>query len=495
MSDRDPPPAGDAAGGYRPISGWAIAGFGLALLSAAGIGVFAVVALVSGVPLLFDSTLGSLLLLAVAAFSLSLIGWVLITRDENLRAGLSLARWGMFVSALFGLGYLSWSMAKELAVHHESRGFTDEWLDRLKHNPPRSVGGCIAFWQTLPPNGRDPKFPLHDPRFVKQLDGQPASLQGKLIEHVYAPYAFGATKQQRALYPLFCQHDLVELLSQAGEKAQIEATGLRSWIYRGKTQGGFLVEQNYEITTPEGTFPAVVSALSSDTPDGRLWQVLLGGTMLESGRARQLTPLGQNVQALRLDSRQFVRDWVRKLSQGLREEAFLDTLPAKERPALRSALQKGLIGAEDPEAVRKQLLPGFAKFVFGQLVKDDRLTADPSVRPGVGKAVRLLFVAVQPTGYWLSIARNDTRIASPWEIAPDSTGGAEAVFWQPFTLQMQPDLFCEGMIRVISGEPALVAALKPGAEPLNLSMAQLPLRWRIGQMELIFGTIVPPEEK
>lgn len=502
MSDRDPPPAGDNAGdvvgAYRPISGWAIAGFGLALLSAAGIGIFAVVALFSGIPLLFDSTLGGLLLLALLAFGLSLVGWVQITRDENIHAGLPLARGGMMLSALFGLGYLSWSTAKELAVGQESRAVTDEWLDRLKHNRSGAIDGYLAFWQMLPPEGRPPKLPLHDPRFEKQLRDQPA-LSKSLVDYVHIHHAFGASEQRRALYPVFCDHDLVELLSQAGDLAKIEATGLRSWTYRGKTRGGFHVEQNYEITTPEGTFPAVVSVLSSDTPAGRLWQVLLGGTMLERGRQRQLTPLGQNVQALRLDSREFARDWVRKLSQPLREEAFLDTLPPQQRPALRLVIQKNQIDVTTPESDRARLLPGFAGFATGVLVHDEGLMADPSVRAAFGKEVRGSFAPGEPTNLWIingpTIAENDTRIASRWRLSPDNNGTLEAVFWQPFTLQVSPDLFCEGMIRVASGDPALVTALSPGAGPVNLPVAQRPLRWRIAGVDLTLGTIVAREGK
>jgi hypothetical protein len=502
MSDRDPPPAGNdpvsAGGTYRPISGWAIAGFGLALLSAAGIGLFAVVALSSGIPLLFDSTLGGLLLLAFAAFGLSLVAWVQVSRDEHLRAGLSLARWGMMLSALFGLGYLSWSTAKELAVGQESRGFTDEWLNQLRHNRPGSLDGFLAFWQILPPDGRPPRFPLHDPRFEKQLRDQ-AGLSQPLIDYVRTHHAYGASERQRALYPVFCHHDLVELLSQAGEQAKIEAAGLRSWTYRGKTQGGFLVEQNYQITTNEGTFPVVVSALSSDTPDGRLWQVLLGGTSLELGRQLRLTPLGQNVQALRLDSREFARDWVRKLSRAMREEAFLDTLTAKQRLALREVIQKEQINVTTPEAERARLLPGFASFAAGELVHDGALLADPSVRAAFGKQVRGLFGPGEPTNLWIiaspTVAENDTRIASPWQISKDNNGIPEAVFWQPFTLQLPPELFCEGMIRVVSTEPGLVASLNPGADPVNLPVAQRSLRWRIGGVELTFGTIVAREGK
>ena len=104
--------------------------------------------------------------------------------------------------------------------------------------------------------------------------------------------------------------------------------------------------------------------------------------------------------ALRLDSREFARDWVRKLSQGQREDAFLDTQSAGSRPALRkvvqtapavsaagmvaghaTALASGLPALTDSEAARLLWLPDFAPFTSGACVYDKALVADPSIQP------------------------------------------------------------------------------------------------------------------
>jgi hypothetical protein len=499
---------------YRPLSGWAIAGFGLAVLAALGIGLFAGVALGSGVPLLFDSTLFVLLALALAGFVLSLAGWVRIARAEGVRAGLGLARWGMLLSAFFGLGYLTWSVAKELAVNHESRAFTDAWLDRLRRCKSGSLDEYLAFAFLLAPEGRPPQLPIHDPLFEKQLRDRPALAQ-QLADYVNAHHAFGAGAQQRGLFPAFGTHDLVQLVSLAGSQAKIEPTGLRSWTYRGRARGGFHVEQSYEITTPEGTFPAVVAVLSSDTAEGRLWQVLFEGTELETGRQMRLTPLGENVLALRRDSREFARDWVRKLSQGLREEAFLDTLPARERPALRAKLRlyrpalaasaiaapasgpflpslPVLASAETPPALS---LPGFAAYAGGGLVHDATVLADPSVKATIGTASRRLFRPVVPASVsWPMIAGDEVRLITPWQAA-NETG--EAIFWQPFGLPIPPELFCEGMIALASSDAAILAALS-GPSPDRLAplpTAQRPLRWRVVRVDVMLGTILGQQER
>ncbi|OAI48101.1 hypothetical protein AYO44_07880 [Planctomycetaceae bacterium SCGC AG-212-F19] len=510
MSDPSPPSAAAGDTAYIPISGWAIAGFGLAVLSALGISLFASVALVSGVPLQLDTLLGMLLLIALLAFALSLTAWRQVARDPGIRTGLRLARAGMLLSALFGLGYFSWSVAKDAAVGHDSRSFTDAWLERLKHSPPGSVDAYVAFWHMLPVEGRPAHLPLHDPRFEKQLRAQPEQA-GQLRKYINVHHTYGASAQQPALFPLFCDDDLIQLLSRAGPEARIEPAGLRTWSYRGKRVGGFHVEQTYLITTPEGKFPAVVAALSTDTDEGRLWQVLMEGTGVEFGRRVQWTPLGENVMALRQDSREFARDWVRKLSQGMREEAFLDTLPPADRLAMRSQIRvcrlgsavsilastgpfpSGLPVLADPELARG-LLPGWSAYASGGLLVTDDLLADPTVRLAVAEQAKALFRPVHPTAVsWPSIPAGDTRLASPWQTSKGPT--PELIFLQPFGLRVAADVFCEGMIRVATSEPALLGALQPGATAVNLPPAQRPLRWRIQRVDLAAGTIVARDEK
>src|SRR5437879_4994402 len=84
---------------YRPVSGLAVAGFGVALLAALIIGGMAAASLWTGKPAL--SVAG--LIFAAIGFALSLAGFLRVRASEGTRAGLGLAQAGLALSALFGL--------------------------------------------------------------------------------------------------------------------------------------------------------------------------------------------------------------------------------------------------------------------------------------------------------------------------------------------------------------------------------------------------------
>jgi len=482
-----PPAAIDEAAGYQPFSALVLAGFGLAVLCAAALAVMAGVALATGIPLLLDPVVLGLPLLA---FGLCLGGRVQVLRSEGTRAGLALARWGMIISALTGGGYWGWHLGKGLAVEREARAFADGWLAQLRGARPEALESYVAFAGTQAPDRADPRWPLLDPKFVAALRDQPARL-AQLRDYIHLRYAFGG--EGVAPYPGFLGHELPQLLAAAGPSAAITPRGLRSWTYLGRAAGGYQVELNYQIDTPEGRTNALITVLSSTSAQGRQWQVLLDGTTLEPAQLRQPTPLGETRQALRLDSREFARDWMRKLSSGLREEAFLDTLPPAQRPALRQRLTAaryaGLLAPAlaDPETMRCLLLPGFAEFAAGRLCSTTALVADPEIAPAVKQYVTDLFrPARRAELFWPSVAHEDWQHSSPW--TSDAAAGT-ATFRQPYTLRMPPSYYCEGGILVATSDPALRTALTTG-DAVPLPVAQRPLRWRIAGMDVAFGTIV-----
>lgn len=494
---------------YRPLSGPAVAGFGLAILYTLGMAVLAGVALYTGVPMLLDQLA---VLWPVGAFVLSLAGWLQINRSEGTRAGLPLARWGMLLSAIVGLCYLSWRIAKEQAVKAEAQSFTDEWLDRLRRSQPYTLDSYVAFWNILDPDRRDPRFPLADARYEEQLRQRPAGLD-ELAQYVKVRYVFGGG-DQGSKYQRLINHDLFALISPVGKNARCEAKGIRSWTYLGTKQGGYQVDLNYDIVTPEGTFPAVISVLSSEgsKDEGRVWQVLLEGTGLAPPGERKLSALGANVMALRLDSREFARDWVRKLGQGHRDEAFLDTRPPAERPVLRQlaqagpvtasaagaangapALWGGLVSLADAEAARVSFLPEFARFRGGDLVNDQGLVADPSIKPIIGAGMRAMYRPWPQGSLPLPlVAENGTQLTSPWRA---DEARQEIVFLQPFGGRLLSNHVCEGFIWVVSSDPAVSAAVSdPAASPVSLPLGQRPLRWRIVRVELTVGSVLSPRD-
>jgi hypothetical protein len=494
---------------YRPLSGLAIAGFGLAVLYALGMTVLAVVALATGVPMLLDQMA---IVWPVGAFAVSAAGWLQINRSEGTRAGLALARWGMLLSAVVGLCYLSWRVAKEQAVKAEAQSFADDWLARLRVFSSHDVDRYVAFWETLDPDRRDPRFPLTDPRFQEQLR-QSASAVNELKEYVNVRYVFGGG-DQGSRYQRFLDHELIQLMSQRGNE-EFKTEGIRSWTYLGTAQGGYQVDLNYRITTVEGSFPAVISVLSSEDPKGagRQWQVLLEGTSLAPPAERQLSPAGKEIMALRLDSREFARDWARKLSQGLREEAFLDTRPPESRRALRALIQTGppvtavavaalgpagllcrLQPLTDAEAARLLHLPDFAGFTAGALVNDDTLQADPSIKPGLAANMKVMY-RPWPKGTVpsLVVADDGTHLTSRCQLQGD--GHAEVVFFQPFGIRFPSNHTCAGVIRVVLTDSNVLKALNtPAPSPVSLPIGQRGLRWRIAGIDLLVGSALAPKD-
>src|SRR5262249_31610009 len=99
-----PEPAG-AETGYRPLSGLAIAGFALAILYALVVLVSTVVGLIQGLGFFLPN---ELLLAPIAGAILCFLGQRQIRRSEGTKAGLALARWGLWLSVFTGLGYFSY---------------------------------------------------------------------------------------------------------------------------------------------------------------------------------------------------------------------------------------------------------------------------------------------------------------------------------------------------------------------------------------------------
>jgi hypothetical protein len=502
---------------YRPLSGLAIAGFGLAVLYTLGMTIFAVVALATGVPMLLDQMA---IVWPVGAFALSAAGCVQINRSEGTRAGLALARWGMLLSAIVGLCYGSWRIAKEQAVKAEAQSFAEQWLTRLRASSPYSLDSYVAFWQILDPDRRDPRFPLTDLAFEERLRQRPAGVD-ELTEYVKVRYVFGGSEQGSRYQP-FIDHELIRLIAEAREarvpsarEAQFQSRGVRSWTYLGGKRGGYRVDLNYHITTVEGTFPAVISVLSSEgKEEGRQWQVLLDGTGLAPPEEWHLSALGKNVSELRRGSREFARDWVRKLSQGHREEAFLDSLPPGSRPASRklvqtapvasaagmaarpSALAAGLPALTDPEAARLLWLPSFAPFSAGACVYDQPLVADPSIQPMIRAGMHAMYRPVPPGSFPAPlVAEPGTQLLSPWHLEENVPGLDDVVFRQPFGVRLLSNHVCQGFICVASSDPAVTAGVSgPTPSPVPLPAGQQPLRWRIKRMELTVGSVLAPKE-
>jgi len=558
---------------YRPLSGLAVAGLGLALLYSLGLLIVTARALSTGVPLQLHP---ASLVLPLTAAALSVAGWVQISRSEGTRSGLKLAQWGLGLSALFGLGSLVSNWAREYALWLEVTPVTNSWLEDLRQGKHRPLDLSIAFWNTLETDRRALPKELVDPEFARFLEKQqqedPQSLELlqtqlkarqfdandpvfqplrqkqpqvfdllkdflALREHLSRqgnydlnntdfqklllerPRLFALVQEsfhrryftevnQRGKLPYFLDHDLVQLVRHAGEDATIEAVSLRKWDYE---RSGYVVEVNYRITTPEGVFEAVVAlgGREGQGGEGRQWQVLLQGTGFLPPSPQKLTPLGRGVLKLRNESREFSREWARKLGQARMEDVYLDTRPELGLRALGrqapvrgvvavvgagAASWSGVVGAVplgDPDLVRRALLPGYADFLAGKLVRAADLmtptdmTSDAileEVRSPFGRQgkppVAFLQVAEQPFGLFLS----------PWR--KEQT---EVVFLQPFDLRLG-SYRCEGFLEVASHDPELLQWFNQSkaGNPGELGESAGPGRWRITSMDVTRGFAAAP---
>jgi hypothetical protein len=404
------------------------------------------------------------------------------------------------------------------------------------------AAGILAFGCTLDPSRPDPELPLQDPKFEERLRSKPPERE-KLSQYIKLRYGLGGSEDA---LPAFQNSDLVELVSHAGKQAQFEARGLRSWTYRaGKTDSGYLVELNYLITTPEGTFPAVISVLSSEA-QGRQWQVLIRAvdqgrlpTYLDQGplgSKRQLNKSGENILSLRVSSRSFCQVWVHKLSkiapgtplgEMMREQAFLQTMPPADdigplqflhhgSRALAAAsattspaggmgpLLVSLPPVTDPEACRWHFVPGFAAFGSGALVKSDDMLADETVKPIITEYVQAFFLAapkwditkVPPP----EVAGDAFYLTGRWQtVAPTGDQRGEVVFLQPFTVEFRRgknNYRGDGVIRVSSDHPPLfLAATQPNTNPMSAITVGNATRWQIKSIELTVGSVEAATDK
>ncbi|MCS6850146.1 MAG: DUF4190 domain-containing protein [Gemmataceae bacterium] len=397
-----PPPSGSKAStSYRPVSAWAVTGFGFSLLFALIVFLGIGTALATGQPFVAYGTL----LLGVAGLAISLVARGQIRASEGTRAGDGLAIAGFWLALVPGLLYLAYLLGIELAIRSQAREFTDAWWQRL-----RQGDAYAAFVLTQPPDQRIGDNPRDERRLLARYGLGPRGDKGPL--------------------PLFLELDVVRIMLQAGHDAQVEPLGTRRWQY---VEGGYLVEQTYRIRTPEALCEVVLPVFGSDSAqarpeyEGRPWHVVL----LEppAFRVLEMTSLGAEMAARRQEAERFAAEWTRKLNQRAWPEAYRDTcepsrrMPLDQEHAARSlaavfaASPHSLLAAGllvHPEARLILFLPGFADFRAGRLLQFDRLLApDRETENALASASRMLFTGSIPA-VW-SVPRDGRLRTAPWQ--------------------------------------------------------------------------------
>jgi hypothetical protein len=284
---------------YRPISGFAIAGVAFAGLFALLMLMVVGVAFTQGTPFFFSPWV---LLLPAAGLVLSLMARSQIRGSEGTRAGEPLARTGLWISLLTGLGYFVYYYVTGLAVTSQANNFFMEpgqdmgFFPHLQKADSSSTDFNAAFLLSLPPGGRGNVRPDDELAMLRQHDmvggdGAPGHL---------------STFRTTPLARIFTN-------GPAGEKVAVAALGVQGW---GFEHGSYFVRRNYRITTPEAIAEFSMLARSSEgeaAGEQRKWYADLKQV---PPPAFKLTALGENLVFLRGQSQKAIDLWKSDLSAG-----------------------------------------------------------------------------------------------------------------------------------------------------------------------------------
>ena len=354
-------PIGPGAIVYRPVSGFAIAGFAASCVFALLVLIVAIVALVKGAPFFYSPFI---LLIPIAGLVLSLIARSHIRASEGTRAGEPLARAGIWISLFTGLGYFVYYSVTGMAVTGQANDFMmtvgteSGFFHHLQQAAKSNVELNEAYLLTLPASNRtglrgadeEGMRRLHD---APNADGSPGAIT--LFASLPLPRLF---------------------ITDTTSQIQIEPLGVQSWVYENNS---YLVKRAYRVTTPEGVFETVIPVRSSEGEaqgQVRKWSVEIFRTPKPTPK---LTKLGEGLAVLRGHSGEWLQRWTRRLSGG--ETFDLSKVDATQWSALRLA--------EKDEGFVKDSI--YAIFKSGD--RHSPLVVSPEENPGgweiVDKKVRM----------------------------------------------------------------------------------------------------------
>src|SRR5262249_15890748 len=146
------------------------------------------------------------------------------------------------------------------------------------------------------------------------------------LRRLKARYFFDKDGGQ-GLLPSFEIRPVIQFLRQAGRKAQVESLGVRNWTYEAGPSGGFIVEQVFPISPPEGRHTLILPVQSSDSRsgefEGRQWRILLN--RIEPREQSSPTPLGNYLRILHADSAKAAEAWGKAMEHRELDAAYLET--------------------------------------------------------------------------------------------------------------------------------------------------------------------------
>lgn len=300
--------------GYQRISGFAVAGLVVGTLFVLFLLIQVVVGLLSHSTVLLPLWLEFFAALGVC---LSLIGMRTIRNSDGTLAGLKIAKVGLWLSLVSGLGYGSYYGATYLAVRQQADAYVQSWFDTLRKGKINQ-----AFLMTKPAEVARTANPDDERTMQTRFNALPAS----------APR--GGVKAGEL--DLFRNNEIIYMLKQGGDATKVTSLGVRSWEHR---EGTYMVKRVYGVETPEGSFLVQISAVGKDGADaadkGRSWYVPFLETAVDKDSLKK-SKLGTHLDQMRFSGAEFLNKWGKMLLAGQVEAAYLKTLEPKDDLVLSS---------------------------------------------------------------------------------------------------------------------------------------------------------------
>jgi hypothetical protein len=307
---------------YKPLSLLAVAGLVVSVIYGVVLVVTALAALFKHEPFFLP---GWLLAVPIGAAVLSGAALWHIQKSEGTRAGTKLAKWGLWISIVLGLCYITYHTVARKAIENQADNFMTEKGPDSGFFPRLQSGDVnTAFLYTLTSFERTNAQPDKQDKMEARYDQpNPANPKGRLTS--------------------FRDSALVRAIQQAGT-VKFEDRGVLNWTYEN---GSHKIERKYRITTDEAVYEVtfLITSLEPEAEgDKRKWKVEWNYQAPLEPHSR--TPLGQKRIGLRQRAFDFLADpktgWFPSLRSRNGLQFYLLTLRPGERPEAKARVETTL---------------------------------------------------------------------------------------------------------------------------------------------------------
>jgi hypothetical protein len=427
--------------GYQPLSGYAVAAFGMA-------GAFVVLLIVLLIAATFVKRsvfFYELLALPIVGLIFAVIGRSRIRNSEGTRTGMRLANSAWWICVLVGTGFGAYMLANEFVLEQKSARFANRFIEELKKGQKQH-----AFLYLLPPEEIGKAHP-DDP--------------SEVFEAAYTASGF----------PLFKNHEVVRFIVRNGSSTQVESMGVSEV---GQIATGFQATHMFRLTTPEGVHYLRVRLVAAEAKKGGelQWRIPIDPVPNFSMKAEKITAYGQLVAELEQEADAYSKQWMQSYMMGHTLLAHLMTTPKAHSDAIETQMQgvlllggapgigvpftAGLLPAERGQRETVRAAPyahvGFedlaASGFFRRNEKNDalsdekmaqlrRLWTNPGLRPA-GATRNTQMTQIQRDNNVITLTPDAVTVQIPIEL----------------TMNVQPT-FAVCTLGVVSNDPALLAAI------------------------------------